>query len=209
MSKKNYALTKFDLQRKVPAFASEKQALAWLSRMGKMVSAAFVLLGFQPAAAIDYAINSRAMSRWGKCSRVSPSSYVIEISSRLLSPSVSVLDLVDTLAHEIIHTMPGGMNHGPAFKAAAQAFNAKFGTNIKRVTTPEEKGLEDVRVRSARPYRYEVFCPNCDNHGYYKVMSKTVLQADRRLCGKCGSRLVSRDLLSGLIISDGRQDKKH
>ena len=73
-------------------------------------------------------INSRAKSRWGRCSynRLTDS-YTIEISDRLVADNVDDMALANTLAHEMLHTVKGCMNHGAEWKAYADVMNTEYG----------------------------------------------------------------------------------
>lgn len=78
----------------------------------------------------DIKINTRAKKRWGLCSYFSDG-FIIEISSSLLQDNVSENALIDTLMHEVLHTVDGCMNHGKKWKECAKIINSRYGLNIK------------------------------------------------------------------------------
>lgn len=134
-------------------------------------------------------VNSRLTRVWGNCGYTKYASdwercsYVINISSRLLSDDVSDNALMDTLIHEILHTCRGCMNHGGRWKKLASIVNAKFGLNIKRCTSSEEKHIKEDPII----YKYAVKCPRC-GHVYKRVrMVDSIKNPGNYICA-CGHK---------------------
>lgn len=134
--------------------------------------------------------NSRAKTRWGQCKKV-PGGFTINISTRLLEDGVDEKSLMNTVLHEVLHTCPDCMNHGAKWKMYAGRLNSKFGYNIKRCTSSEEKG---VKVDYHKPeYKYIVKCEDCNLKCYYfrkgevvkRVMARPYTHGCR--CGRCRS----------------------
>lgn len=86
-------------------------------------------------------INSRAKRRWGLCTKLADGTFSIEISDQLLKDDVEEDALMNTVMHEILHTVDRCMNHGKKWKECAKIINRTYGMNIKRCTSAEEKRI--------------------------------------------------------------------
>ena len=69
-------------------------------------------------------VNKRAAKRFGRCIKTG-NDHVIELSAMLLD--APELSCKQTIAHELIHTCPGCMNHGEKFRYYADIMNRKYG----------------------------------------------------------------------------------
>lgn len=123
----------------------------------------------------DIKINTRAKQRWGLCTLLPDHSFKIEISSRLLEDNVSKEALIDTVMHEILHTVEGCMNHGKTWKLYAKIVNEKYGLNIKRCTSSAEKHIEP----SIDEYNYIIACPKCGYQWKYIRLTNAVKYPNR------------------------------
>ena len=121
----------------------------------------------------DIKINTRAKKRWGQCSYFSDG-FIIEISSSLLQDNVSENALIDTLMHEVLHTVDGCMNHGKKWKECARIINSRYGLNIKTTTSAAEKKIEETEE-----YKYILACPKCGYQWKYMRMSRCVKHPER------------------------------
>lgn len=121
----------------------------------------------------DIKINTRAKKRWGLCSYFSDG-FIIEISSMLLQDDVSREALMNTLMHEVLHTVDGCMNHGKKWKYYAGIINLKYGLHIKSATSAAEKKIDD-----SYEYNYIIACPKCGYQWKYIRMSKCVKHPER------------------------------
>lgn len=125
-------------------------------------------------------INSRAVRRFGRCISEN-GGFVIELSSKLLdAPELSCRQ---TIAHELIHTCKGCMNHGELFKKYAAMMNSAFGYSISRTNSCEEMG---VTKESAA---FVVLCSSCGARIERLRRSAVVTHPERYRC-KCGGKLV-------------------
>lgn len=130
-------------------------------------------------------INTRAKKRWGLCSCFKDG-FIIEISSTLLQDDVSESALMDTLMHEVLHTVKGCMNHGKKWKECAKIINLKYGLNIKTTTSAAEKNISDTEE-----YNYIIACPKCGHQWKYIRMSRCVKHPERfRHTGCCDEGLI-------------------
>ena len=88
-------------------------------------------------------INRRARKRFGCCKAVKSfagyTSYQIEVSEKVLICDEKKIK--QTIAHELIHTCKGCMNHGERWKHYAMIMNRRYGYEIKRTATDEEMGV--------------------------------------------------------------------
>ena len=132
-------------------------------------------------------VNSRAKRRLG-CCYVKDGVYSIEVSDRQLDDREKLLQ---TLAHELLHTCPGCRNHGERWKAYAQKVNEALGLSIQRLSPPEG---ETVPLRRDT-VKYVLECQSCGAKLYRSRMSKAVKSPWRYRC-QCGGKLKRIDLSS-------------
>lgn len=98
--------------------------------------------GITPGNIVEWSVNYRAKRRWGLCSKSPDGKIKIQIASRLLiDDRVSVTACKETMIHEILHSVEGGMGHTGKWKQLAEVVNQKYGYSIKRTTSSKEKGL--------------------------------------------------------------------
>lgn len=128
--------------------------------------------------------NTRAVARFGCCVRKGEA-YYIEISARLLEAGEGVV--VETLAHEVLHTCPGCRNHGARWKAYAAKMTAAYGYHIARTGTWEAVGLADEK-----PVNYLLVCRGCGLEIKRTRASKLVRHPERYRC-RCGGTLQSKE----------------
>ena len=139
-------------------------------------------IGIEYGNVTRWEINTRAIKRWGQC-RKTNGNYTISIASKLLEDNVDNKALETTVLHELLHTVNGCMNHGHNWQNVANKVNSRYGYNIKRTTSSEEKGIERT------PYTYMVKCKDCGCEiGRYK-MSNVIQRPQNYRCGCCGGKL--------------------
>lgn len=143
-----------------------------------------VSLGYHPGS-VTIAIDTRAAKRWGNCKSLGNGNYLVKISNRLLEDNVSDQAIMDTIMHELIHTIGGCMNHGKKWSTIAATVNQKLPAyTIKRCTTYEEKGIADHTQ-----YAYAIGCTKCGAVYNRLRMSNLVKHPDKYTCGSCGGTL--------------------
>lgn len=144
--------------------------------------------------------NKRFTRTWGLCERLrrvnGKVSFKISIAESLLDDSLDDMAAKNTIAHELLHTIEGCMNHGPKWNSWASLLK-EFGYTIKRTTSCAEKGIDADQHFN---YKYAITCKSCGHTCKYlkktKIVSK-VLAGDTKniMCGKCRSnRLVAKTL---------------
>ena len=129
-------------------------------------------------------VNYRAKKRWGVCKRT-PGGFAIEIAAVLLEDNVPLASLKNTLIHELLHTCPGCDNHGAKWKALAQRVNQAYGYGIRRLASPEEKG---VAAPEAAQVKYRFVCQGCGQTVARMRSSRFTENYTRYRCGKCGGK---------------------
>lgn len=143
-------------------------------------------IGIQYGKINNWSVNTRAKSRWGYCKCV-PGGFEIQISNRLLADNVPDIHTKNTIMHELLHTVPGGLSHTGKWKILANKVNAKYGYNIKRTTSEEEKGLESREVKE-RPVKHQYRCKGCGQTIERTRESKFTKYYDKYTCGACHGR---------------------
>lgn len=124
-------------------------------------------------------INRRAGGRFGACKRLFDG-FEIEISYRLMNATDDAC--IAVLAHEVLHTCPGCMDHGRLWKQYAEYFGKILGVRIKCSTSCAELGIEDTVQKSCK---YIAVCSNCGKTIYRMRASKLILHPEKYRC-TCG-----------------------
>lgn len=127
----------------------------------------------------EITINTRATRRFGLCTKKKNGpglkyDYVIELNHKLLE--VEEKYAMETMVHEILHTVEGCMNHGPKWKGNAAVMNRKFGYNIKTTSSYSERGLEQPVGK------YQIQCTNCKKVFYKNRMSNLIKYPKKYIC---------------------------
>ena len=141
----------------------------------------------------DIRINTRAKARFGCCKQekrpLGKKRFIIEISERVLCAEEKIIRQI--IAHELLHTANGCMNHGAKWKEYAEAMNSAFGYNITRTSTYEKLGLSSPEKvsRSESGYKYILKCQECGAEILRKKRCKVVDNPEHYRCGKCGGAL--------------------
>lgn len=107
-----------------------------------------------------FTVNTRA-SRWGLCS-LRDGKFYIQINVTLLDERNGEDGLINTLLHELLHTCPGCMNHGPNWKYYAERVRKIYGYDIKRTSDNDEKEVTTGNLNyKRREYKYFIYCEKC------------------------------------------------
>ena len=136
----------------------------------------------------SWSVNSRAKARWGLCKKVGRNIYDIQIAEALLQDNVSDQAAKDTIAHELIHTVPGCFSHTGKWKQLADRVNQLLPQYQIRVKSSfEEKGLEDNRP--IPEFRYLLKCQLCGKEIHRQKKTIVVEHPEHYRC-TCGGKLV-------------------
>lgn len=135
-------------------------------------------------------VNTRAKKRLGLCKMLPDKTFRIEISDRLLGDNIPKQAVKHTIIHELLHAVPGCMNHKAKWKEQAEKVNRAYGYQIRRASSFEERGITDAEVQLPKPkYKYRLQCVSCPtNYSYYRWCS-TLEHYKNCRCSDCGSRL--------------------
>lgn len=131
-------------------------------------------------------INKRAKTRLGAC-RMKKNGrkkhFTIEIGSALLVCDHE--EIAEVIAHEVLHTCKGCMNHGNKWKEYAHVMNSLYGYNIKRGYTAENKTL---KMELDKRYRYLIKCDSCGAEFKRQRKTKLIKNIENYRC-RCGGKL--------------------
>jgi len=126
-------------------------------------------------------INRRAKTRFGCCKKLN-GEFVIELSDRVTVAGEKVCKAV--LAHEILHSCRGCINHGVRWKSYAEKMNAAYGYDISRTAKSEQLGVEkDYPVK----YRFE--CERCQKV-YERMRKSAFVKNYKSYRCRCGGKLI-------------------
>ena len=132
---------------------------------------------------------SRATAKMGSCKKQNDR-YTISLSVYILEDEESVRN---TLAHELVHTCEGCMNHGAGFQRIGKMVEERLGIPVNRTATKEESersGIKDVYRMKAG---YRVRCENCGAVIYRQRKSALIKHPERYRCGNCGGRWIAEE----------------
>jgi predicted SprT family Zn-dependent metalloprotease len=135
---------------------------------------------------------SKRTSFLGQAHKNADYDYVIRLN-KLYAETAEHDDVMETLVHEILHTLPHGMKHTGEWKYYASVIHNYNGMNIKRLheATEGTKAYEAIRPHKTIAMTYVVHCPNCGDLKHYERRSKAVIsiqkQEKRYMCPKCHS----------------------
>ena len=146
-------------------------------------------------------LNNRALKRFGRCEAKSGNRYVIQINEfhNKLSPETSVMN---TLIHELLHSLPQCMNHGEIWKRYANMYNRAYGTTISRLSPLEgdykifkeeiDKQRGHTQHKNHSVYsdgKHKITCSKCNKSWYYERAGRVVklaMQNKKLKCPHCG-----------------------
>lgn len=136
--------------------------------------------------------NRRAKKRLGCCKKeksLMQEKFIIEVA--LVMQTETDEKIKEILIHELLHTCKGCFNHGPAWKALAQKVNQAYGYKISTYVDTRQLNID----KPAPPkYKYKITCSSCKTAFYRQKRSKLIEKPQRYRCGKCGGRLIVREI---------------
>lgn len=133
---------------------------------------------------IEYKPNSK--SYWAKIGRNSKKhpGYFLRIGGLFqLIPNEELarIRFQSTIIHELIHTIPGCMNHGSKFQRICYLVNKKYPQYKLQTAT----GAEDFGIQLDEPIpKYKIICKCCGKE--YLYQRKPKLNINMYKCSKCG-----------------------
>lgn len=127
-------------------------------------------------------VNYRAKTRWGQC-RKRGNGYIIEINDRLLKDDITEDKAMNTVLHELLHTVNGCMNHGYKWQSLAELINDCYSCyNIERTTSADYFGIS--REERINDYKYTIRCEKC-GQTFYRYRK---FDTHRYSCGVCHTK---------------------
>jgi predicted SprT family Zn-dependent metalloprotease len=155
--------------------------------------------GIKPGMIRSVEVNTRAKKRWGQCKVLrmegpKPVEFSININAALLDERARSTALHATIVHEILHTVPGCLDHGPKWKQMAARYMDHYPQyRIRRTMSKEEAGIvEDGGIEKSLQkrsvYRYALRCRGCGKVVYRMRMSPFVRHPSAYRCARCGGK---------------------
>lgn len=145
-------------------------------------------LGIKYGKVSNWTVNTRAKCRLGQCRKIAAGLFDINISEALLKEDVDDQITLNTIMHELLHTVPGCFTHKGKWKLYADYVNKKLTQyTIKRVAKESEV---DITIDRKQPvYKYILRCTKCGQEIKRQKETKVVTNYKRYRCGKCGGKL--------------------
>ena len=133
---------------------------------------------------IDF--REKSKSYWAKIGRNSKkhAGYFLRIGglfNLIPNEELAKVRFQSTIIHELIHTIPGCMNHGSKFQRVCMLVNKKYPQYKLQTTT----GAEDFGIQLDEPTpKYKIICKCCGKE--YLYQRKPKLNINMYKCSKCG-----------------------
>ena len=146
------------------------------------------VLGIKYGRVFDWSVNTRAKCRLGQCRKIGIGLFEINISEALLKDDIDDQIALNTIMHELLHTVKGCFKHTGKWKTYAEYINSKLPQyNIKRIATQTE--MNSIIERKPPVYKYVLRCTKCGAEIKRQKLSKVITDYKRYRCGKCGGKL--------------------
>ena len=149
--------------------------------------------GYKPGLVRSIAFNPRLTRSCGRTRRFN-GTFEVDFSFDFFKRG-GENSIRDTIAHESVHTVPGCLNHGDGFRAAARRLE-KHGYHVARLCQ-DEKYAKYITQKEALGTTYHVVCEDCGWDGTRRKrlskLLKGIMQAGQRRysCPVCGSHKLS------------------
>ena len=145
-------------------------------------------LGIKYGRVSNWTVNTRAKCRLGQCRKIAAGLFDINISEALLKEDVDDQITLNTIMHELLHTVPGCFTHKGKWKLYADYVNKKLPQyTIKRVSKESEVNITIDRKQPV--YKYILRCSKCGQEVKRQKETKVITNYKRYRCGNCGGRL--------------------
>lgn len=133
-------------------------------------------------------VNGRPKKRFGCCRREN-GVFTIEVSKFLIDRiGCENFKVRQVIAHEVLHTCDGCYEHGVKWKEYAKKMNSVYGYNIKRTSTFEEMGIDDIKEQNRGKIKYIIKCSRCGRE-YPRQRFTCVMKKINAYRCNCGGRL--------------------
>ena len=159
-----------------------------LSRLARLCMAELDAIGIPYHTPQKWIINTRARHRFGQCHRVRAGVFEISVSVYLLNDTLSDIPAMNTIMHELLHTVDGCADHGERWKSLASRVNAAYPKyNIKRTSSWEEYKITPPTDAKSAP-KYMIECELCGMRVYRTKVTKVVKCPENYRC-RCGGKI--------------------
>lgn len=92
-------------------------------------------------------------------------------------------EVMNTLLHELLHTVEGCFNHGNKWSSLANNVNKEYNYNISRTSDYVMNNItEDIKKQL---YKYKIICKDCNQTILRQKKSNLVKYPENYRCGKC------------------------
>ena len=138
-------------------------------------------------------VNGRLSRALGRCRRVVQYGivhYEIELQPNILVDGIDDAIPMNTILHELLHTCPMCMNHGPEWTRRASIVRRKLGYNITRCAEAEALTQNGVKLKEQED-KYAAVCLKCGRtvKTYKRWTSTLETISNYRHGGSCGGNL--------------------
>lgn len=144
---------------------------------------------------------SKARSKWGSVKKnCSTGDFALTISNcfeEIPDEKRARTKLLSTVTHELIHTIPGCMNHGSNFKYYAALVNRKYpALQIQRCTSMESLGIQ----KNTKNYPYIAKCNICNKEWKWTRKPRIFNYISACECPYCKVKSLAFTKISGITI---------
>lgn len=140
-------------------------------------------LGLKTGNVIQISINSRLKVGAGKCLRHKvENKYKLEFAPFVLKQSQVFIE--STVMHELLHTIPGGFDHGHTWQCAAAEVNKANGYHVS--TCYSQESLTDTSHKPRA--KYTVTCTTCNRETGKQRASGITKNPELYYCTRCKGR---------------------
>ena len=116
---------------------------------------------------VEYAMLNSSKSL-GRCRAKSKKNRIFQILYSKALLEMEEKEIIGTIVHEFIHTLPGCFDHGYLFRWKANAANSKYGLHIGRLASSEVSKAFEKTEFYQKKIKYEVVCLKCGKHISFK-----------------------------------------
>ena len=125
-------------------------------------------------------INTRLFKALGRCHCEGYNRYTIEVNQGHFEMD-SYQECLDTIMHELIHSLKGCMNHGPNFQRAARKVNFNYPEFTIGTHSTETSYVKNVYRKEKRKEakKYMVKCTTCGHTWKYARKTNLIKTLDK------------------------------
>ena len=126
----------------------------------------------------------------GRCHNHGSNRYTIYLNKNHVNVSEEKY-ILDTVMHELIHSLDNCMCHTGRWKQVANMVNMRYGYNISRLETDDSAYSKFYNETNASRIKYELVCNSCGAVTKYQRKTKTVTNIANHIgkyrCQHCGA----------------------